>query len=314
MATARGRSRAPDSPTAGLPDGPLDRDGPLATALDGLTDEGRRPLVTGTARSLLLTVLGEFVRPGGGPVWTSALLHVLGGLGIEQQTARQAIARAASAGWLTGERFGREVRWALTDTVRSAIEELDGRAESMSAVPPVWDGNCLIVFVTIPNDRRDARKRLYSALGWAGFGNPMPGLWASPHTDRAEEVASVIRDLGLRDSTIAFVGTTMSAGLSDAEIVRRAWDLDGVAERYERVIARFDGLHPEAGDDVVLSYVALVHEWQQSPYLDPQLPADLLPEWIGRRATEMFCRLRREWSDAAHARWRELDASGPSGS
>jgi len=44
-----------------------------------------------SARSLLLTVLGEYVLPSGAPVWTSALLHVSAGLGIEEKAARQAL-------------------------------------------------------------------------------------------------------------------------------------------------------------------------------------------------------------------------------
>ncbi|MDN5856618.1 MAG: PaaX family transcriptional regulator, partial [Actinomycetia bacterium] len=59
-----------------------------------------RPVVSaGSARSLLLTVLGELVLPAGEPVWTSSLLYVLKGVGVEEQTARQAIARGAAAGW-----------------------------------------------------------------------------------------------------------------------------------------------------------------------------------------------------------------------
>ena len=36
----------------------------------------------GSARSLLLTILGEFVLPSGEPPWTSTLLHVGWGLGL----------------------------------------------------------------------------------------------------------------------------------------------------------------------------------------------------------------------------------------
>jgi phenylacetic acid degradation operon negative regulatory protein len=42
------------------------------------------------------------------------------------------------------------------------------------------------------------RKRLYTALGWVGFGNPMPGLWTNPHSDRFAEAKVIIEDLGLR--------------------------------------------------------------------------------------------------------------------
>lgn len=55
-------------------------------------DEQAAPSTVG-ARSLLMTVLGELVSPTGKPVWTSSLLCVMKGLGIEEQTIRQVIAR-----------------------------------------------------------------------------------------------------------------------------------------------------------------------------------------------------------------------------
>ncbi|HYX58546.1 MAG TPA: hypothetical protein VE888_06010, partial [Streptosporangiaceae bacterium] len=72
----------------------------------------------GSARSLLFTILGELVWPTGKPVWTATLVQVLRGLGIEEQTARQAIARAASSDWITAARNGREVSWSLTPKLR----------------------------------------------------------------------------------------------------------------------------------------------------------------------------------------------------
>ena len=47
---------------------------------------------TGSARSVLVTVLGELVEPYGQPVRTAALLYVLKGLGYGEHAARQAIA------------------------------------------------------------------------------------------------------------------------------------------------------------------------------------------------------------------------------
>jgi phenylacetic acid degradation operon negative regulatory protein len=271
-------------------------------------DGSRRPQVStdASAGSLLLTVLGELVLPTGSTVWTSALVYVLTGLGVENQTARQAIARAAKAGWIEGEKQGREVRWTLTATGMELIEEVTSRVLSLNALPEVWDGNCLILSVTVPQSQKAVRKRLYRALSWAGFGNPAPGVWASPHVERADEMTRIIRDLGLRDSTFAFVGTTISAGLSDREIVERAWNLDDVASRYERVIATFDGVEPEPGDDLLFTHIALVDEWRKFPGMDPQLPEDLLPGWIGRRAVEMFVSLHMKWGEAARDRWREV--------
>src|SRR3954466_8769487 len=90
-------------------------------------------LSLGSARSVLLTVLGELVWPEERPVWTAALLYVLKGLGVEEQTARQAIARGAAAGWITEGRHGREVRWSLTQHGNQLISEGAAHVNSMSA-------------------------------------------------------------------------------------------------------------------------------------------------------------------------------------
>ena len=59
-----------------------------------------------SARGLLLTLLGEFVRPGGGVAWTSAVIAVFARLGVEEKATRQALMRTAAAGWLRAERVG----------------------------------------------------------------------------------------------------------------------------------------------------------------------------------------------------------------
>ncbi|MFD0852743.1 PaaX family transcriptional regulator, partial [Actinomadura adrarensis] len=69
----------------------------------------RQQTDAGTAKSLLLTVFGEFVLPCDRPVWTSTLLHVLTGLGVEEKSVRQALNRMAADGWITSERAGRRV-------------------------------------------------------------------------------------------------------------------------------------------------------------------------------------------------------------
>ncbi len=91
----------------------------------------------------------------------------------------------------------------------------------------------LIVIVPIPESRRATRKKLYAALRWAGFGNPSAGIWVTPHVERLPEAQSAIDSLGLHDNTMSFIGSPASVGVSEAELVERAWDLDEVARTYE---------------------------------------------------------------------------------
>jgi phenylacetic acid degradation operon negative regulatory protein len=284
----------------------VDSSPPLAAAAGWASTALRDNLSTRTAPALLLTILGELVLPLQSPVWTSALLYLLKGFGIEEQTARQTISRTADSGLIVGERSGRLVRWFLTEAGKEMIEETTRRIRSLSTPPEHWDELCLILVVRLPQEQKAVRKRLYSALTWAGFGHPAPGIWASPHADREDEMRRIIKDFDLQNSSFAFRGRTVTAGLTDAEIVARAWDLDSVAERYEKLISTFAGVHPDPGDDLLFTYIALANEWRQFPSMDPQLPHDLLPDWVGHRATVMFVDLYTKWSDGAFRRWEEI--------
>lgn len=273
---------------------------------------GRGPqadLTPGSARSLLLTILGELVWPTHAPAWTSALLAVMTGLGVEERTARQAIVRASQSNWISSQRTGREVSWRLTPEFERVFEEGSERVRSLSDPYDDWDGNWLILFVTIPHALRTSRQRLYSGLTWAGFGNPSAGVWLSPHPERQRKVGDLIGGLGLTASTMSFVGRVDDVGLDESHIVERGWDLSALAERYAAVDVAFRNARPAPGDQTLYTHIRLLSEWQTFPYSDPQLPEALAPDWIGRRVSRHIEELRSRWSSDVHARWSELNAA-----
>ena len=57
----------------------------------------------------------------------------------------------------------------------------------------------------------------------------------------------------------------------------------------------------------------LVHEWRRFPFLDPDLPADMLPaRWPRKRAHDLFRERHAQWDGAAQGYFRALeDGSGP---
>jgi phenylacetic acid degradation operon negative regulatory protein len=171
----------------------------------------------------------------------------------------------------------------------------------------MWNGTWLILIITVPESSRVVRRRLYSRLSWAGFGNPTPGIWVSPHPEREGEAKQVIDDLELSSSTFSFVGSSASIGINDRDLVARAWNLAAVEAHYEEVLDRFKGLNPQEGDSILFTHIQLVNEIQRFPFIDPQLPNALLPpDWIGQRVAELFQERRAIWHDGAHARWHEL--------
>jgi phenylacetic acid degradation operon negative regulatory protein len=266
-------------------------------------------LVQGSARSFLLTILGELVMRDGDTVWTSHLLNVMTGLGFEPQTARQAIARAAASGWIAGQRHGREVRWSLTPACTAMLREGERRVRALAEAPS-WDGRWVVVFLTVPQSRGAVRKKIYAALARRGFGSPAAGVWVSPHPERHADLAAQLAKYELADAALVFIGPLAGAGLSAAAITGRAWQLDSIAAVYRRLLDRFDRPEPGGDEPAMLAHVRLVNAWQHMPLLDPHLPAELLPDWPGREATRVFSRLRAATLDQTMREWRAVAGAG----
>lgn len=281
-------------------------------ALDAPADppsrrQGHAGLTHGSARSILLTVLGELVWPTGEAARTSALLYVMTGLGIEEATARQAIIRGADSGWIIGQKHGREVSWTLTPELVTVFEQGSERVLALSEPFLDWDSRWLVLFITVPQSQRSQRKRLYSDLRWAGFGNPSSGVWLSPHTERRDQVSAVIERLGLSESTMSFLGPVDAVGLSEPEIVRKSWDLEALAADYAQVFEAFRDPVPESADELLFTEIRALGQLQRFPFSDPQLPDALLPDWIGRQVTGHIQSLRQEWAAAVRDRWAAIN-------
>jgi phenylacetic acid degradation operon negative regulatory protein len=266
----------------------------------------RQQTGAGSARSLLLTVFGEYVLPQGRPAWTSTLLPVLEGLQVEEKSARQALSRMAADGWIVAQRSGRRVRWGLTEDGRRLLTEGAERIYSFGRERDSWDGRWLVLLVSVPESQRDLRHQLRNGLSWAGLGSPAPGVWVSPHAGREAEAKQVVEGLGLEAAVFSFCGPFAGVG-SERSMVEQAWHLGELAAAYEEFVGQFAGMRPEAGDQVLFAQIRLVHEWRRFPRLDPQLPLELLPpHWIGLRAANVFKELHQKWHAAAQARWAAL--------
>jgi phenylacetic acid degradation operon negative regulatory protein len=291
--------------------------GSAAAPIDAITPESpaplagsrRREVAADSARSLLLTVLGEFVYPRQTPVWTSVLVDALGLLGVEEKSARQSLARTSGEGLLEPSRHGRRAQWSLTDHGSRLLEEGTRRIYGFLRSEREWDGRWLVLTVAIPETQRKLRHRLRTRLTWAGLGSPAPGLWVSPDASKESEVAAVVTDLGLSEHAYAWVGPTAPFA-DERRLVREAWSLDDVEGRYSEFITRVSSVVPVDPAEAFVQQVRLIQEWRRFPFLDPALPAALLVhEWPGLRAADTFHRQRDAWHAAAQQHWENL-ASG----
>lgn len=263
----------------------------------------RREVGSASARSLLLTVLGEFVHPRHSTVWTATLVQSLQLLGVEEKSARQALTRTANEGLLISTRHGRRVQWELTTAGADLLEEGTRRIYGFMRERRPWDGRWLILTVPIPESQRQLRHRLRTRLTWLGLGSPTSGLWVSPDATKDRLVHEVIRDLGLESQAFAWTGS--ATGLGDEQrLLTDAWDLASVEDRYLRFIADFESRDADSPSDAFIAQVGVVQEWRRFPFLDPDLPRELLDhDWPGPRAAAAFHDRHGRWHRTAQAEW-----------
>jgi phenylacetic acid degradation operon negative regulatory protein len=280
--------------------------GEHGTVESGHDGSARRRSTETSARSLLMTILGEFVLPGHAVVWTASLVAALATLGVEEKAARQAIARAAAEGLLDGERMGRRTRWTLSDAGRRLLHDGAARIYGFMRTQHRWNGNWLVVAVTIPETQRQLRHQLRTRLTWAGLGSPAPGLWVTPDESAVGEVSKIIADLDISRSAMSWVGP--SAGIGDPlQVVRSAWQLRAVEAAYHGFIADFSGRSPVGGPAVFAAQVELVQAWRHFPFADPALPLELLDhEWPGPAAAATFHHCHDRWHRHAQDYWQSL--------
>jgi phenylacetic acid degradation operon negative regulatory protein len=254
---------------------------------------------------MLLTVLGEYVLPAEDGVWQETLISALTSLDYKTQAARQALARSVSAGWLRTERQGRRARVYLTDETREMLSSGAQRIYGFGE-PRAWDGRWLLVVVRVPEQRRDVRHLIRSQLAWAGFGSLGNGLWISPHVDRESEIRRIVSELSPAE-LLSFRAEFGSVGDPD-KVVADAWDLGDVAERYREFTSLFGRLRPKSPEAAFRAQTELVHTWRKFPFLDPDLPQEMLPpRWPRARAHKVFAGRHDEWGAPAQEYFKSLE-------
>jgi len=269
-----------------------------------------RPRAGSSAKALLLTVLGELVLPRDGSAWTGTLVESLGRLDVEEKNARQAIARLADDGLLASQRDGRRVRWHLSAAGRDLLTAGTQRIYGFGAPGGArWDSHWLVVLCPVPEEQRAKRHHLRARLGFAGFGFLSAGVAISPHLEREELASAVLRELGLV-SGAAVLRARAGDLVPDGDLLHRAWDLDDLAGRYRAFIDAASALRPADGAEHFAALATLVHEWRRFPFIDPEIPDELLPPaWPGHRAKALFDERHARWSPAAVLWFAEREAA-----
>jgi phenylacetic acid degradation operon negative regulatory protein len=271
-----------------------------------MPEDAMRPRSGSSAKALLLTTLGEFVLPHRGSVWTSTVVRSLGALGVEERNARQALTRLADQGVIRSQREGRRARWQLTEAGRDLLMSGTERIYRFGSAEDAWDGRWLVVLCSVPEAQRAKRHQLRSQLGFAGFGFLAPGVALSPHLDREPVANGVLKELEVPGAVVFRAETGDLA--STADLLERAWDLAGLAARYDDFLRSFGRRSPRNDEAQFVALAQLVHAWRHFPFVDPEIPLPLLPHnWPGRRAKGLFDERHAAWAPGANRWYEEAD-------
>jgi phenylacetic acid degradation operon negative regulatory protein len=187
-------------------------------------------------------------------------------------------------GWLEPVRLAGGPGYALTPR---ATRRLDDAAERIYRHRVEdWDGQWHLVVIARVADR-SARERLRNGLAYVGYAPLDDATWISPR--RSPELDSLLTTEQVRAERFTARHDGDSLGL-----IRRAWDLEGLARSYGLWLADAEQIVAAAGtepaDELAFAVRSrLVHEWRKFLFTDPGLPRALLPgDWPGDKAADFF--------------------------
>jgi len=251
------------------------------------------------ARSALFDLYGDHLLSRGGQAPVAALVRLLAPLRISGPAARTAVSRMARQGWLVPVRLDAGPGYQLTPRGERRMRQAADRVYHHA--PPPWDGRWHVVILhRVPERAR--RDRLRSALGFLGYACLDGATWISPRPSTELDSLLATERIGAERFVAAYDGDA-------AQLAARAWDIDGLGRAYLRWLAMARDLtgqaagwtgpgtadgtspgSPEWPDERVFATRSeLVHEWRKFLFVDPGLPAELLPaQWPGIAAAEFF--------------------------
>ncbi len=252
----------------------------------------RRPV---RAKSLIITIYGDFIAPHGGTIWLGSLARLVEPLGLNERVVRTSVYRLSQEKWLVSEPIGRRSYYSLTASGRRRFEQAYRRIYFEHKEP--WNGEWQLV--AIPSALNGAaREGLRKELLWAGYGAIAPGVLAHPLSD-SDSLLEILEQTGTRDKVVAMRANSIEALSSRAlqELVHDCWNLEELSQKYQEfmelfrpVLRAMRAAQSPDPEQCFLVQTLLMHDFRRVLLHDPQLPAPLLTSgWAGGVAWEL-CR------------------------
>jgi phenylacetic acid degradation operon negative regulatory protein len=276
-------------------------------------------------RALIVTIYGLYARDTDGWLSVASLVRLMADLGADEPAVRSSISRLKRRGILDPRRVGAAAGYGLSDAGWQTLAEGDRRIFSRPRAS-VSDGWLLAVF-SVPEEERKQRHALRAHLSWLGFGTVSAGVWIAPG-HLADETKDVLERTGLAGYVNLFRADYLAFG-DVARQLGRWWDTDRLQRMYHDFSAAYAPLLQRWADGPAESntadsntadsdaaafaaYVRVLTDWRRLPFLDPGLPAELLPpHWQGTQAADLFAQLRARLATPAHRHVHTI-TTGPS--
>lgn len=253
-------------------------------------------------RSLVFNLYGDYVRYYGGEIGLQNLLPLLDIFGVSEQTTRVTLSRLKREGWLESRRVGRRSWYSLTPRAWRMLD--GGRERIFQRRRDSWNGDWHMIIYQVPEAERPVREQLRKALRWLGFGPLGPSTWVSAH-NRFRELEETLADRGINATYQIFTARTGSLE-RDRELANRSWDLTALRDNYRAFVGEHRQAAREAkekqlsDEQCFVRRVHMVHDYRKFPYLDPDLPLELLPrQWAGVAAHGLFTEIWEALSEPA---------------
>lgn len=237
-------------------------------------------------QSVMFSFLGIYVLGTGSAVYSGSVIDMFDRIGVSEDAVRSTLARMVKRGLLARHRQGRKMYFGLTPQATAVLRDGHRRIWETGVVNRAWDGTWTLAAFSMPDTQRSKRHDLRSRLIWSRFGPLQSGLWiAAGHQD----VAAIAEELGIRAQVTVLRGRADSSQ-DDGDLVRRAFDLEAIADRYHAFLERWDtGTYGPEGPGALGQQLLLHTDWLQLVRRDPLLPAALLPgDWPAIPAESRF--------------------------
>ncbi|MEV7646903.1 PaaX family transcriptional regulator C-terminal domain-containing protein [Arthrobacter sp. NPDC089319] len=243
----------------------------------------------------IVTVFGIYGRHSGGAIPVAVVVRLLQDLGAEPASVRSSISRLKKKGVLTSERIDGEAGYALAAELEAHFRVGDERI--FAPHPARSEDPWLLAAFSVPETQRNQRHKIRSGLARMGFGTVGPGLCVAPSHLQPEAAAYMERnELG------EYIDFFLSHHAGPGDLRRKValwWDLSALESHYHDFVDSYSPVleswkeRAERNEDVYRdafsTYVPMVTQWRQLPYLDPGLPSEALPEgWTGETARTLF--------------------------